>query len=118
MKKAYNILFSALALLAVGPISHAQSQAEKERLYYTDYGNGVGYSKTISSPDTNGVYTITLESFVTGNVTKKDFSAPVDIVLVLDDRGLLGLRHQFIPQAIDFCLYGECTCCHRQHECQ
>lgn len=40
--------------------------------------------------------------------------AAIMVVLVLDDCGLLGLRNQFIPQTVDFCLHGECACRHRQ----
>ena len=78
MKKIVNILLAAVALFAFAPISRAQ---------YTDNGNGICYSKTISEPDDSGIYTITLESFVTGAVTIESKNAPADIVLVLDYSG-------------------------------
>ncbi len=73
MKKIYSIALSALALLAFLPAVKAQEPAE-----------GIEYSKTISKPDENGVYTITLESYVTGSVEVKSEPIPADIVLVLD----------------------------------
>ena len=78
MKRIYNFLLAAVALLAFVPAVKAQDYTEQ---------NGIAYSKTISKPDQNGVYTITLESFVTGSVTKKQQSIPADIVLVLDVSG-------------------------------
>ena len=51
--------------------------------------NGLYTSKTVSEPDTNGYYTITLENYATGEVTTSTTTEikPVDIVLVLDDSG-------------------------------
>lgn len=49
--------------------------------------NGLIINKTVSTPDVNGVYTITLEAYVTGNVTVTRASVPTDIVLVLDQSG-------------------------------
>lgn len=83
MKKIVSILLSAAAMLMLAPHSGAQN----DKLYYKDNGNGLAYSKTISQPDQNGVYTITLESFVTGAVTVKDEDVPADIILVLDVSG-------------------------------
>ena len=83
MKKIVSILLSVAAMLMLAPHSGAQN----DKLYYKDNGNGLAYSKTISQPDQNGVYTITLESFVTGAVTVKDEDAPADIILVLDVSG-------------------------------
>lgn len=80
MKKIQHILFSTIALLAFVPIARAQ----QDSTYYRDNGNGVSYYKAISEPNTQGVYTITLGSFVEGEVTVKMQSAPVDIVLILD----------------------------------
>lgn len=45
----------------------------------------VSYGKTVTpKPDTNGVYTISIEAYVTGSVTVETSAAPADIVLVLD----------------------------------
>ena len=53
MKKIYNILFVAIAILGYAPFATAQTRAGGE-------GNGFGYSKDISEPNTEGIYTITL----------------------------------------------------------
>ena len=75
MKKIFNIILAAAALLAFVPAANAQS--------YINEG-GLCYSKTISEPNADGIYTITLESFVTGKVTIKNESVPADVILVLD----------------------------------
>lgn len=80
MKKIQYILF-AIVFLALVPAKNVQAQTE------TTYQNGLGYSKNISTPDDEGIYTITLEAFTTGNVTVSKKSIPADIVLVLDTSG-------------------------------
>ena len=82
MKKIYNILLATFALFAFAPVINALDDDPP----YKDEG-GLCYSKTISEPNTDGVYTITLESFVTGSVTITNESVPADIVLVLDVSG-------------------------------
>ena len=74
MKKIYSILLAFAAILVFSPVLHAQAWK------YTDNGNGVAYKKTISEPDDNGIYTITLESFVLGQVTVEQKTMPADIV--------------------------------------
>lgn len=51
--------------------------------------NGVETSKTVSGPDADGQYTLTLEAWVTGNKTiiDQEIQVPTDIVLVLDQSG-------------------------------
>ncbi len=78
MKKIFSIILAAVAIVEFSPVLKAQSWK------YTDNGNGVAYKKTISEPNDDGIYTITLESFVTGAVTIEQTSIPADIVLVLD----------------------------------
>lgn len=46
--------------------------------------SNVKFDKTRRGPDENGVYTISLEAYVTGNVTVTSTPAPADIILVLD----------------------------------
>ena len=48
---------------------------------------GVGTSKQVTGPDTDGNYTIRLETFATGTTTVTETSTPVDVVLVLDVSG-------------------------------
>ena len=95
MKKIFSIILSAAALFAVMPQSMAQQRVNADSLYYTDSGNGVAYGKTISAPNTDGVYTITLESFVTGEVRVEYKNAPSDIVLVLDYSGSMSTSDYF-----------------------
>jgi len=80
MKKIQYILF-AIAFFALVPAMNVRAQKE------TTYKNGLGYSKNISTPDDEGIYTITLEAFTTGNVSVSKKSIPADIVLVLDVSG-------------------------------
>lgn len=48
---------------------------------------GVGTSKQVTGPDTDGNYTIRLETFATGSTTVTETSTPVDVILVLDVSG-------------------------------
>ena len=80
MKKIFNFLLSSIALIAFIPTMNAQPYTEG-----TGEAEGLAYSKTIAGPD-NGIYTITLESFVLGEV-KITQGVPADIVLVLDVSG-------------------------------
>lgn len=75
MKKIFNYILAVTALLAFAPIAKAQDYTIK---------NGVGVRKTISAPNLQGEYFITLESFVEGQVTITPKKIPADIVLVLD----------------------------------
>lgn len=93
MKKIFNILLSAAALLAFAPAMHAQgdySIAKQIPGLEWPKDNGVhqetdfAYSKDISSPLSDGTYWIKLESFSTGAATYVEAAAPADIVLVLD----------------------------------
>ncbi len=48
---------------------------------------GVGTSKQVTGPDSQGNYTIRLETFATGTSTVTETATPVDVVLVLDVSG-------------------------------
>ena len=82
MKKIYNILLSCIALMIFIPKMNADDPPYTEG---TGRAEGLAYSKTIAGPE-NGIYTITLESFVKGEITIKQ-GVPADIVLVLDVSG-------------------------------
>ena len=101
MKKIYSIILTATALLAFSPMAGAQGQYSidgiikdpkygttlqwpKDNGVHVDNGASFGYSKNISSPQSDGTYWIKLESFATGNATFVQTSVPADIVLVLD----------------------------------
>ena len=107
MKQLYSIILTATALLAISPMAGAQNRDAtygewsingqiKDLKYGTilawpnnngvhiDNGASFGYSKDISSPQSDGTYWIKLESFATGDATFVQTSVPADIVLVLD----------------------------------
>ena len=84
MKKIYSILLTVVALLSIAPFAKAQ---EPPYILVTEGdAAGLAYSKKISPPS-GGKYTITLESFVTGELHVTSQSIPADIVLVLDVSG-------------------------------
>lgn len=90
MKKIYSILAIALAACMFTPLAIAQGVSDSGgELIEKD---GLAYRKSISEPTTQGVYTITLESFTTGTVTISHESIPADIVLVLDYSGSMAWR--------------------------
>lgn len=88
MKKIFSFLLTGAALLTLIPIIAADGDTpQREPDYYLNDDGSVGFMKKISEPNTNGVYTITLESFATGESVKISKSIPADIVLVLDMSG-------------------------------
>ena len=108
MKKIYSIILTATALILASPMVGAQNgdattygeysingqitdpnhgtilQWPKDNGVHVDDGASFGYSKNISSPQSDGTYWIKLESFATGDATFVQTSVPADIVLVLD----------------------------------
>ena len=90
MKKLYNVILSAVALLAFAPFAGAQSIAQvigdlqfpQEKDPQVE--NYVGFNKTVSSPTSDGTYWIKLEAFATGEASMVMSSTPADIILVLD----------------------------------
>ena len=90
MKKIYIFLLFSIALFSFAPAIYAQKAKTNDTTtppYHEGTGEakGICYSKTIAGPD-DGIYTITLESFVKGAITLKQ-GVPADIVLVLDVSG-------------------------------
>ena len=95
MKKKYNIAIALVALLAFAPFMRAQdvpfpadptikfSQVEWNKEYTIK--NQVGYRKIISKPNSQGIYHILLDAFVTGREIKTNTAVKADIVLVLDN---------------------------------
>ena len=81
MKKIYCILLATFGLFAFVPVANAldDDPPYKEK-------NHIAYSKYPTGPE-NGIYTIHLDTFVTGEKTIKETSIPADIVLVLDVSG-------------------------------
>lgn len=82
MKKIYYILLATFALFAFVPVAKALDDDPP----YTELPNHIAYSKYPTGP-VNGVYTIHLNTFVTGEKTVTVSSLPSDIVLVLDVSG-------------------------------
>ena len=90
MKKIYNVILSAVALLAFAPLAGAQSIAdvigplqfpqEKD----PQVVEHVGFNKTVSTPTSDGTYWIKLEAFATGEASMVMSSTPADIILILD----------------------------------
>ena len=78
MKKIFKFITVGIALLAGTVAANAQT-------WNTE--GGVSTAKTVSAPDENGLYTITLETYATGESSITETGIPVDIVLVLDVSG-------------------------------
>lgn len=94
MKRIYSILLAAFALLAFAPGVRAQDTQDYsikgvigdltfKEVSYTESSN-VGFSKTVSSPTSDGTYWIKLEAFATGSAVVTTTSTPSDVILVLD----------------------------------
>jgi len=77
MKKIYSIILVFVALFAIQSIANAQPYTEKNHIAYSKYPTG----------PVDGIYTIHLDTFVTGEKTITETSIPADIVLVLDVSG-------------------------------
>lgn len=83
MKTTYKYIIALSALICACTYSaQAQSTGRVEN-------DGVTTSKTVSGPDEDGIYTLTLETWVTGTTitTTEEVRLPVDVVLVLDASG-------------------------------
>ena len=78
MKNTFKYIISTAVLLAgafaFAPAAFADGEDEIN----------VRYDKTVDGPDANGVYTLSLEAYVTGSLVVTNETAPADIVLVLD----------------------------------
>ena len=108
MKKIYSILLACIALMIFVPKVNATDPPYTEG---EGLGKGLAYSKKVLGPE-NGIYTIKLESFVTGEITMKQ-GVPADIVLVLDvsgsmDRPYGSDEYEALPSAnYSYDSYGE-----------
>lgn len=77
MKKIYSLILVVIALFAIQSVVKAQPYTEKNHIAYSKYPTG----------PVDGIYTIHLDTFVTGEVTVTTSNLPADIVLVLDVSG-------------------------------
>ena len=73
-----HIVFRYIAIAATLLVTAVNASAQY------NYEGGVGTSKQVTGPDTQGNYTIRLETFATGTTSVVMSAAPADIVLVLD----------------------------------
>ena len=86
MKRTFRYILLTVATL-VPVLASAQSGTDlPDPDIYDGYKltGGVATKKTVGDPDSNGLYTITLETFATGTTTIVNKAIPSDIVLVLD----------------------------------
>ena len=79
MKNIFKFITLGIALLAGTVAANAQTNWNED--------GGVATAKTVSAPDENGLYTITLETYATGESSITETGIPVDIVMVLDVSG-------------------------------
>lgn len=86
MKHTYKYILSALVLIL--PVLVKAQTATEDPPIWTGYKitNGVATKKTVTGPE-NGRYTITLETYATGEQELSVSYKPVDVVLVLDVSG-------------------------------
>lgn len=81
MRKIFTYLttLAAAVMLAAPVVSYAQEEEKPD----------VVMNKTVSGPDADGVYDLTLETYVTGKAIKttEETRIPLEIVLVLDVSG-------------------------------
>lgn len=87
MKNAYKHLV-ALAVSAAALLTSVFSADAQNMTVPYKVENGIAYKKTVSqTPDENGNFNVSIETFVTGEVSQKQKPIPADIVLVLDVSG-------------------------------
>ena len=79
--KLTRYILTGLVLLAFSATVSAQVTSQYQSQ------NGVATGKHVSAQNEDGTYTITLETFATGEQTLITTSTPVDVVLVLDVSG-------------------------------
>lgn len=81
MKHIFIKYFLLFVAFSIPTLVHAQDPA-----IYDNYNieGDVATAKSISGPDRNGFYTLTLETFATGEFMSATKAIPSDIVLVLD----------------------------------
>ena len=94
MKNIFKFITLGIALLAGTVAANAQT-------WNTE--GGVSTAKTVSAPDENGLYTITLETYATGESSITETGIPVDIVLVLDVSGSMAYTLYCSIQREDSC---------------
>ena len=85
MNSAMKNIFKYIIILTATLFASTLAQAQVTAGYKNQ--NGVSTGKSVSGPNSDGTYTVTLETFATGTSTVTKTSTPVDVVLVLDVSG-------------------------------
>lgn len=88
MKNTFKSVLFSFALL-VPAVAFAQTRGENDPAVNSEYKteNGVATGKSVSGPNEHNEYTITLETFATGESMTMQKRIPADIILVLDVSG-------------------------------
>lgn len=95
------ILKSAILIAAVAFSAGQNLQAQNMTEPYK-VENGIAYKKSVSqTPNENGEYTVTLETFITGEVSTKQKPIPADIVLLLDVSGSMNYSYSMADEYIE-----------------
>lgn len=76
MKNVFNNIISKLAVVSASLLFGLSAFAQDGTVHYD--------KRVTEKPDENGVYTISLEAYVTGSVTVTTQTKPADIILALD----------------------------------
>lgn len=79
MKTLYKTILAVCAFCFLLPAAFAQNLAPGTY----EVTNGIAYNKSVTGPNSDGSYTVKIETFVAGNVTSYN-NKPADIILVLD----------------------------------
>ncbi len=102
MKNTFKYIIASVVFSAAAMMSGFTTSAQNMTVPYK-VENGIAYKKSVSqTPNENGEYIVTLETFVTGEVSTKQKPIPADIVLLLDVSGSMedpypGQQNEYIP---------------------
>lgn len=103
MKHTFRYILCSLALL----VSTQMVQAQVTNSYKSQ--NGVSTGKKVSDQNSDGSYTITLETFAEGTSALVERGVPADIVLVLDVSGSMSStssgNNPYVYRALDEAAY-------------
>ena len=97
MKAIHKTLVAVASSLLLIPAASAQTVP-----YYVNEKNGIAYNKYVKDgPDENGLYTLHIETFATGEVTVDTKVVPSDVVLVLDNSGSMYQRYVLTDASLE-----------------
>lgn len=81
MKHLFKYILTISAALSFSVFAQAQVTAGYKN------ENGVSTGKSVTGPNSDGTYTVSLETFATGTSTVTKTSTPVDVIMLLDVSG-------------------------------